>query len=365
MTHPSLPAALKPLAIAPVLALAVVLAAGCSRHEPAPREAAPRVVDARTLTLAARDAATRTLLSGVVASSQQVQVASRLMGYIRSVDVHEGQRVKAGQTLLQIDPTDIEGQVAQARAGLAQAQANLADAQTDYQRFGKLYRADAVTRQQWDGIQLRYKVAQQQVAAARAGFDTASSQMRYARVSSPIDGVVVQKMANAGDLATPGRPLLVVEGEGRLQVRVQAPAEVFERLRIGEQVPVLAGTREWPGTVAEAVPVADPLSHTHAVKIDLPAQAGLASGSFVRVAFALGSAPQLRLPVSALVERAGMQGVFVVDAQGIAHFRLVRTGEAAGGLVDVQAGLQPGETVVTSDLDQMLNGVKVGGGHRG
>ena len=61
-------------------------------------------------------------------------------------------------------------------------------------------------------------------------------------------------MANAGDLATPGRPLLVVEGEGQLQVRVQAPAEVFERLRIGEQVPVLAGTREWTGTVAEAVP---------------------------------------------------------------------------------------------------------------
>lgn len=365
MNHPSLPAALRPLAIAPVLALAVMLAAGCSRHEPVAREAAPRVVDARTLTLSAQDAATRTLLSGVVASSQQVQVASRLMGYIRAVDVHEGQRVKAGQTLLQIDPTDIEGQVAQARAGLAQAQANLADAQTDHERFGKLYRADAVTRQQWDGIQLRYKVAQQQVAAARAGFDTASSQMRYARVSSPIDGVVVQKMANAGDLATPGRPLLVVEGEGRLQVRVQAPAEVFERLRIGEQVPVLAGTRELSGTVAEVVPVADPLSHTHAVKIDLPADSGLASGSFVRVAFALGSAPQLRLPASALVERAGMQGVFVVDAQGIAHFRLVRTGDAVGGLVDVQAGLQPGETVVTSDLDQMLNGVKVGGGHRG
>ena len=361
MTHPSLSATLRPLAIA----LTVMLVAGCSRHDAAPSAAAARVVDARTVTLAAQQATARTLLSGVVASSQQVQVASRLMGYIRAFDVHEGQRVKAGQALLQIDPTDIQGQVAQARAGLAQAQANLADAQSDYQRFGNLYRADAVTRQQWDGIQLRYKVAQQQVAAARAGFDTAASQMRYARVSSPIDGVVVQKMASAGDLATPGRPLLVVEGEGHLQVRVQVPSEVFGRLRIGEQVPVLAGSRQLVGTVAEAVPVADPLSHTHAVKIDLPADAGLPSGTFVRVGFALGSGLQLRVPVAALVERAGMQGVFVVDSAGIAHFRLVRTGEVAGDQVDVQAGLQPGDTVVTSDLDQMVNGVNVGGGHRG
>ena len=361
MTHPFLPAALRPLAIA----LAVVLFAGCARHETPPQAAAPRVVDARTVTLSARDSTLRTLLSGVVASSHQVQVASRLMGYIRAVDVHEGQHVKAGQLLLQIDPTDIQGQVAQARAGLAQAQANLVDAQSDYQRFGKLYRADAVTRQQWDGIQLRYKVAQQQVAAARAGYDTAASQMRYARVISPIDGVVVQKMASAGDLAAPGRPLLVVEGEGRLQVQVQVPSEVFERLRVGQPVPVYAAARELAGTVAEVVPVADPLSHTHAVKIDLPAGAGLNSGSFVRVGFALGSAPQLRVPAAALVERAGMHGVFVVDSAGIAHFRLVRTGEAAGDMVDVQAGLEPGDTVVTSDLEQISNGVKVGGDHRG
>ena len=361
MTHHPLPAALRPLAIA----LAVVLFAGCARHETPPQAAAPRVVDARTAKLSAPDSTLRTLLSGVVVSSHQVQVASRLMGYIRSVDVHEGQHVKAGQLLLQIDPTDIQGQVAQARAGLAQAQANLVDAQTDYQRFGRLYRADAVTRQQWDGIQLRYKVAQQQVAAARAGYDTAASQMRYARVSSPIDGVVVQKMASAGDLAAPGRPLLVVEGEGRLQVQVQVPAEVFQRLRVGEPVPVYAGARELTGTLAEAVPVADPLSHTHAVKIDLPASAGLASGSFVRAGFALGSAPQLRVPAAALVERAGMHGVFVVDSDGIAHFRLVRTGEAAGDMVDVQAGLEPGDTVVTSYLDRISNGVKVGGDHRG
>lgn len=361
MSHHTLPALARPLA----LAAALTLLGGCGRQASPPQAAAPRLVDATTLQLAARDATSRTLLSGVVVSSHQVQVASRLMGYIRDVYVHEGQAVKAGQLLLQVDPTDIQGQVAQARAGLAQAQANLVDAQADYRRFGNLYRAEAVTRQQWQGIELRYKVAQQQVAAARAGYDTAAAQMRYARVTSPIDGVVVQKMASAGDLAAPGRPLLVVEGQGRLQVQVQVPAEVWSRLRAGEQVPVYAGTREVVGSIAEMVPVADPMSHTHSVKIDLPADCGLTSGSFVRAGFALGRQPQLQLPAAALVERAGMRGVFVVDGAGIAHFRLVRTGARAGGLLQVQAGLNPGDTVVTSNLDQVSNGVKIAGGHRG
>ncbi len=361
MNPTQLPALLRPLAFT----LAAALLAGCGHHDAAPAAAAPRTVAAATVQLAARDATQRTLLSGVVMSSNQVQVASRLMGYIRAVEVHEGQRVKAGQLLLQVDPSDIQGMVAQARAGLAQAQANLADAQADYTRFGNLYKADAVTRQQWDGIQLRYKVAQQQVAAARAGYATANAQMSYARVTSPIAGVVVQKMANPGDLAAPGRPLLVVEGEGRLQVQVQAPAEVWDHVHVGDTVPVYAGAREVAARVAEAVPVADPMSHTHTVKIDLPADAGLASGSFVRVGFALGRTPQLRVPAAAVVERAGMRGVFVVDADGLAHFRLVRLGAADGALVDVQSGLRPGDTVVTSHLDAVGNGVKIVGGQRG
>ena len=360
-TQTSLAAALRPLAFM----LAAALLGGCGRHDGAAPDTALRVVQAHTVTLAAQDAASRTMLSGVVASAHQVQVASRLMGYIRAVDVHEGERVRAGQVLLQVDPTDIEGQVAQARAGLAQAQANLANAQADYTRFGNLYKAEAVTRQQWEGIELRYKVAQQQVAAARAGYATAAAQMRYARVTSPIDGVVAQKMASAGDLAAPGRPLLVIEGQGRMQVLVQASAQAFAHVRVGDAVPVYAGARRLRGVIAEAVPVADPMSHTHTVKIDLPADSGLASGSYVRVGLDLGSAPQLRVPAAALVERAGMQGAFVVDAAGIAHFRLVRTGAAEGDMVDVQAGLRAGDTVVTSDLDAVGNGVKIGGGQRG
>lgn len=348
------------------LALSVVLLSACGpKNESARVPPAPRVVAAQTLRLASSDQQSLTLVSGTVMSTNQVQVASRLMGYIRTLTVREGQTVKAGQLLFQVDPTDIQGQVAQARAGLAQAQANLANAKADYERFGNLYREQAIPKQQWDQIQLRYQVAQEQVAAARAGYGTASAQMRYASVTSPIAGVVVQKMANPGDLAAPGRPVLVIEGQGKLQVQTQVPADVFSRIKVGDKVDVFAGTRALKGTIAQAVPVADPMSHTHTVKIDLPEGAGLDSGTFVRVGFAVGSAPQLRVPQAAVVDRAGMTGVFVVDRAGIAHFRLVRLGATVGAEVEVQAGLSAGDTVVTSNLAEVENGVKIGGGDRG
>lgn len=353
---------------APASALVLLVAAalgGCGRGESTQSQAAPRDVRAATLRLASVDAQNLDMVPGTVMSSNRVQVASRLMGYVRAVPVHEGEVVKAGQLLAQIDPSDIQGQAAQARSGLAQAQANLANARADYERFGNLYKAEAIPRQQWDQIQLRYQVAQQQVAAAQAGYDTAASQMRYASLTSPIAGVVVQKLANPGDMAAPGRPLLVVEGQGALQVQVQVPDADFGAVHVGATVPVFDAARRIDARVAEAVPVADPMSHTHAVKVDLPAGAGLSSGSFVHVGFPAGAGAQLRVPASAVVQRAGMTGVFVVDAAGIAHFRLVRTGAEAGGMVDVQAGLAPGDTLVTDHLDAVENGVRIVGGGRG
>jgi RND family efflux transporter MFP subunit len=363
MNHSVLPL-LRRAPLALLLSTALLSACG-HQTDTAQTSAAPRMVAAQTLKLATSDQQNLTLLSGTVMSSNQVQVASRLMGYIRTLSVKEGQTVKAGQLLFQVDPTDIQGQVAQARAGLAQAQANLANAKGDFERFGNLFKEQAIPKQQWDQVQLRYQVAQEQVAAAQAGYNTAAAQMRYSSVTSPITGVVVQKMANQGDLAAPGRPVLVIEGQGKLQVTTQVPGDVFDKIKVGDKVQVLASGKSLQGTIAQAVPVADPMSHTHTVKIDLPADAGLDSGSFVRVGFAVGSTPQLRVPQSAVVDRAGMTGVFVVDKDGIAHFRLVRVGAQMGADVEIQAGLNADDTIVTSNLPEVENGVKIGGGNRG
>ncbi len=300
---------------------------------------------------------------GSVIAQQQAQIASRLMGFIREINVEEGQSVAAGQRLFTVDPTDIQGQVNMARAGLSQADAALADAKNDYERFGALYKEEAIPKMQWDKIRLQYQVSQQQAAAAHAGYDTAAAQMRYATVVAPFAAVVTQKMAHAGDLAAPGRPLLVLENPAKLQVQTSVAREVFAQLKPGSVVAIRVDGRdgEIAGKVVNLVPAADPVTHSHLVKIDLPQGHGLNSGSFVQVAFPLGEREGIRVPVSAVLERAGITGVFVADAQGVVQYRMVRTGAASGGKVEIQAGLNPGERVVTSATAALQNGDKVAG----
>ncbi|MHB1291816.1 MAG: efflux RND transporter periplasmic adaptor subunit [Sulfuricella sp.] len=298
---------------------------------------------------------------GSVVAEQQAQIASRLMGFIRELNVQEGQTVAAGQRLFTVDPTDIQGQVNMARAGLAQAEAGLADAKNDYERFGTLYKEEAIPKLQWDKIRLQYQVSQQQAAAARAAFDTASAQMKYATVVAPFAGVITQKMAHAGDLASPGRPVLVLENLAMLRVQTRVAHDVFSRLKVGSDVAIQVDGQggDAAGKVASLVPAADPVTHSYLVKIDLPQGHGLRSGGFVQVAFPLGAREGIRVPGSAILERAGITGVFVVDAQGVAQYRMVRTGAATGGNVEIQAGLNPGERVVTSSTTGLQSGDKV------
>lgn len=351
-----------------LLGLAASLIAGCGKHESPETQPAPvgRTVSAEVQVVKQAPLNVRAEAPGSVVSQDQIQVASRLMGYIREIKVQEGQTVKAGQLLFVVDPTDIQAQANQARAGLAQAEAALADAKLDYERFGALYKEEAIPKAQWDKIRLQYQVAQQQVAAARAGLGMATGQMRYASVVAPINGVVTQKMANAGDLATPGRPVLVIESLKKLQVRTQVGSDVYARIRVGDKVSIVrdddAAQAPIVGVIAQVVPAADPASHSHLVKIDLPADSGLSSGSFVRAGFSVGSRNGIRVPAAALAERAGITGVFVVDAQGIARYRMVRTGAGEAGEVEILSGLTPGERVVVSHVDQLENGDKVNGG---
>lgn len=341
---------------------ALVGLAGCSEKASEERKAdGGATVQATVITVEKTVLPLVVTSPGSVIAQKQAQIASRLMGYIREINVEEGQSVAAGQRLFTVDPTDIQGQVEMARAGHMQAAAALADAKNDYERFGALYKEEAIPKMQWDKIRLQYQVSQQQAAAARAAYDTAAAQMKYATVVAPFAAVVTQKMAHAGDLAAPGRPLLVLENPDRLQVQTSVTHEVFVQLKPGSAVAIKADGRdgEIAGKVVNLVPAADPVTHSHLVKIDLPQGHGLNSGSFVQVAFPLGEREGLRVPAGAILERAGITGVFVADAQGVVQYRMVRTGAAAGGNVEIQAGLNPGERVVISASAALQNGDRV------
>jgi RND family efflux transporter MFP subunit len=295
-------------------------------------------------------------------AENQVQVASRLMGYIRAIDVVEGQQVGIGQKLFSVDPIDVQGQVDQTRAGVKQAEDALADATLEYKRFEALFKEDAVTRQQFEKMKLQHDMAESRLAQARAGHNTAVGQLRYATVTSPIAGVVTKKLANAGDLATPGHPVLVVENAGTLQVETQVPESLLRLLKSGAPVLVEVDGQAKPLTarIARISPAADSVSRTFLVKLDVSGP-GLKSGLFARALFAQGEREMLPVPAAALVNRAGISGVFVVAQDGIAQFRMVRAGEPRAGQVEILSGLTAGERVVTGGAEKLQSGDRIQG----
>ncbi len=321
------------------------------------RQPAGKAVVATLLTVQGSKTAGYASLPGTVVASEQVQMGSRLSGYLRKLHVRAGQAVKIGQLLFEVDPAGVDSQVRQTRADLAQAQAAFSEALSDYRRFGKLYEAKAIPRQKWDQVRSRFAMARARVAAAMAGAASALSQQRYARVRAPFSGIVTAKFMQDGDLAVPGRPILALVNPGHLEVECSVGTRLFGLLHPGEPVSVEREGKSITATVLDLVPVADPLTHTHLVKLALPGTGnGFPAGSFVRVRIPFGEQTEITVPAGALLDRAGIPGVFVVNGHGVAHYRMVRPGTASGGRVVILAGLNPGERIVASSKPDISNG---------
>ncbi len=142
-----------------------------------------------------------------------------------------------------------------------------------------------------------------------------------------------------------------------LSVQTEVSGELFAKLRNGDTAKVLVdGQPEaMVGTIYTLVGAADPRSRTHTVKLSLPAVSTINSGTFARVSFTRGERQTLMIPKSAVVTRAGIDGVFVVD-EGKAFFHMVRTGVEINGDIEVQSGLALGDKIVIDNNQSLLNG---------
>jgi RND family efflux transporter MFP subunit len=340
--------------------------AGCGEHPVEQQPAAHAGVTVRGdwITLGEKRVADTALFPGTVIASDQSPIASRMMGYVRSIEVEEGERVEEGQVLLSIDQTDVDSQIRQAEGALAKARSGLTNARTNYERFKRLFEQDAVPKQQFEQMETAYRVAQGDFQAAEAAVERARHQVDYARITAPFDGMIIQRMADPGQLATPGRPLLMLQGAGSRKVRVEVDDQAYAALDKGDEIEI--GYRRADGTAAtfhgrvlQRVAAANPITRTHTVKIGVPSELELTPGSFVTVQVVLDHKPAIVVPKSALHQRAGMTGVFVLDAEDRARFRVVRQGQERGDEVVILSGLEDGDRLVTSADAHLANGVTV------
>ncbi|MCC6730451.1 MAG: efflux RND transporter periplasmic adaptor subunit [Chthonomonadales bacterium] len=267
------------------------------------------------------------------------------------------------ETAVQAESMAAEGsraeEVREADEAVRQASAALSLARAGLREMEAAALQVAVREQDIQGARAR-------VGQMRAGLEMARATRRYGLISAPFDGVVSARLADPGTMAAPGAPLLRLQG-GVLRLEVTVPESALAHVRLGAPAAVaidaLAG-RSLPGRVAEIVPQGDPASHTFTVKVAVPGGHGVYAGMFGRARFAVGRSRRIMVPAAAVVEREGLRFAYVVDARGVARMRLVTTGESVGSRVTVLSGLEPGETVVASGLDEVTDGgrVKAAGG---
>jgi len=296
---------------------------------------------------------------GTLVSEARVEVASRASGYIRELHVHEGERVRAGQLLVTLDDSDIEAAVRQAQSAVDAAAAQLADARIDLARYQNLYAAGSIAEVQLRKARLQRDTLAEQLAGAQAGLKAAQAQRDYVCILSPTDGVVVARQRQRGDLAAPGAPILTVESTAQLLFATYVTDAYLDDIALGDEVAVRVDGKRFAGRVARIVPSSDPVTRKFEVKVALPGDAALRPGSFGRAEFVLGERVQPVIAPGWLVERGGLKGVFVVDAEQRARFRWVRTQREWPDRIEVVAGLRPGEIVIAGSDPRLRDGDRV------
>jgi multidrug efflux pump subunit AcrA (membrane-fusion protein) len=345
--------------------------------------------------------------TGTVRSKTISPLSSKILCRIVSIAVREGDRVKAGQLLVEIDDREIKAQLDKSRAGLREAQhaldeadkairageaekkaaeARLALASSTLDRYKGLYERRSVSLQEFDEVQTKNTAAKAdadqaaerlQALVARksqilARIDQAKADalnaevfLSHTRIVSPIDGIVTAKPAEVGQMAAPGTHLLSVEDQSLYRLEALVEESRLGLIRLGDPVTVsmdALGQKPMTGQVSEIVPSLDPASRSTIVKVDLRNPAAptvLRSGLFGRARFTTGTRQVLTVPVQSVLERGQLTFVYLMDPSKTARMRLIQTGKLYADRIEVLSGLNQEDQVILEPSSALKDGATV------
>jgi RND family efflux transporter MFP subunit len=355
--------------------------AACNSSEPTAAAATTPVehrVDVPALTVGVADIESTLQISGNLMPQTRVGVLSKLPGTLSRVAVDIGDRVRAGQVVATLDRREIDAQVDAAaatvnvaRAGIEAAEAALANALLELDRNRNLFERGAVPRQRLDTAETARRASAAQRDLANANLAQAEAALRRARelqrdatLTSPIDGVIVERNYDAGSLVGPGDKPIVAVADLRV-MKLEAGVSELEagRLRVG--MPVRVSVQARPGDVFEGrlaaiAPEVDARNRHFAIEVRVPNPASvLLSGMYGSAAIPLERAEQVvAVPRDAVTTRNGARVALKIDNDTIREVP-VTEGLANAAVVQIAAGLQSGDTIVSDARRDVAAGVKV------
>lgn len=295
---------------------------------------------------------------GVVQAVRQTVIAAQVSGAVVALDVKAGDTVRPGQVLLRLDARAADQTAAAGAAQVQAARAAQEAATREWQRQQQLFHTGYISRAALDNAEAQFKAAQATAEAQLASAGAARTQSGFYVVKAPYGGTVAEVSVVLGDMALPGRPLVTLYDPAALRISAAVPQTVAARLPKGHtlqvevELPGLAGGGS-AGRIrplrTQLLPTVDPATHTLELRLDLPpaTPAGVRPGMFARAWLpeAAGGETRLYVPARAVVRRAELTAVYVINSDGRPLLRQVRLGRSDGERVEVLAGVAAGERV--------------------
>ncbi len=342
--------------------------------------------------------------TGSVIARVSSAISGKVMGRVKRIYFKEGDTFKKGDLLIAMDDRDFQSRLEQAKAAYSEAQNALKEiekgidaakygveaakaqkklADVTYKRFKSLYEKESVSKQEFDEVEAKWKAANaglgqaeatlasleakklqvmDKIKQAKSAILAAKSYIDYSRIRAPYNGRVLKKFIDEGSTAMPGMMLLQIEKIGDYQMLTTIDESLLNKVKIGNNVRVKidsVGYDKNDCKVEEIIPSVDPLSRTAQIKIGLKGDRNLYPGLFGKVFIPIGEKVGIWIPEKSVIMRGELEGVYVVDSGDVVHWRIIKTGRRDGGEVEVLSGLMPGDLVVTSDFERIIDGAIV------
>lgn len=328
-------------------------ATSCGSKEDKITEAPPVKVTVQAVGDAASTTLSRTY-SGTIESGKSVDMSFAVPGTLKSVNVEAGQKVRRGQLIAELDATNLVH-------AQNMAQATLDEARDAYNRLKKLHDANALPDMQWVAVQQQLKQAEDAAAIA-------AKEVGNARIYSPIDGVVSEKLASTGQAVAPTIPVVRIVGIGDVKASISVSEKEVGAMKTGMKATVAVDAAKgspFEGVLTEQGVVANPLSHTFDVKFRVVNPSGdLLPGMLCNVRLDAPAdtstvASPIVIPIQAVLLSADNRNFVWTASQGEAHRRFVTIGEMVPDGVVVSSGLAHGDTIITQGMQKVSNGTLI------
>ncbi|MGA0799512.1 MAG: efflux RND transporter periplasmic adaptor subunit [Steroidobacteraceae bacterium] len=341
------------------LILVSTLLVGCGRSG----SEAPAAASSLTVTVAkpiTRSIKREVAASGSVAAWQEMILGVEVTGFrVARVLVEPGDRVVAGQALVELDRRTLEVQARQAEASLRQARASAELAASQAKRGETLLAQNLISTSNFDELQANRARAEAQVVVSEGLRDEAALRLGFATLRAPDAGIIAVRKVQPGQVVSAGNELLRLIRRGRLEWRAEIAERDIGRLQVGATVMLRApGGENVTGVVRAVSPGVDPQTRTGTLFADLPSPGPLRAGMFVEGRLQVGTAEVLAVPGPrpSVVFRDGYAYVFVLGDGGRVVQRRVDTGGTQGDFIELRSGVTPAETIVVRGAGFLSDG---------